>query len=817
MQSTPLSNARLSRSSSNGASAASAWKYGPRPLSHGVGSALSGRESPSGLPQQSQEPATSPDEPKRLASLRKALVNSFEEANYALKITVQELEGLADEKELALLLDMYEIATSSEVEAATIDATTSSARAEPWSAPGADSFQSWANTMPTRHSKRMSILPDGSPSSRILSFDDTMTSTPLKRLSLRSDGDRCDSRLSIETPSRRIESSLSDSVDSISSPLNQTAVTTPGRSSRLSYISEKRNSQSSIIGSGSIISSGTNNTSANPNDNGALKRLSYASASSAGVGSFRPPSISRPPPLQFSRASSPIGSGGVRGGQSPSARLTFDHRRRQSFAGLPSEPYPVDPYRLMSLKASFEATHLLRKKALCCLLALDYSLKRKIKAGDAGEISSIRYWRVVDQSMQKLSERLETLAQEMRKLVRTEMNGAGSDDEAEDVKKKQTTTVATSDKASLKAPAEGVAELAAFDDRAEDMTSALRSIQVKLRACKEELRLHAPSMSLHGTKDHVTSSTASSTGNSTLVENGSSTSREHASRIFQAIKEDLHSLSAYWEAAAKLLREPEASSSASPSLSDSTRLFSPQEAEEDALRRRRKDTSHTGRRSPSTSSEDMEELVSNSPGPVRGMPTSYLELALSQGRSSGEQSDISSLLIQEAMPEHLPPPGMEKVYESMANDSFASMRNRSKLSREERIKLAKAQRAREASEETIREGNVSKDPTGMIEELQRVMESRNINIQKQQQQQQQYQQRSPRSSNERRSVEAHQLGSPLDLGIVDEHGRFQLPMNGSRSPQSPPQSPSAINKRRNRESTGLDGQILDRVDEAFAF
>jgi len=53
--------------------------------------------------------------------------------------------------------------------------------------------------------------------------------------------------------------------------------------------------------------------------------------------------------------------------------------------------------------------------------------------------------------------------------------------------------------------------------------------------------------------------------------------------------------------------------------------------------------------------------------------------------------DASSRLLSTATPQHLPPPGIEQVFESMAAaQPFA--RERSKLTRDERIRIAKARR-----------------------------------------------------------------------------------------------------------------------------
>ncbi|KAL7280304.1 hypothetical protein ACG7TL_005218 [Trametes sanguinea] len=70
-----------------------------------------------------------------------------------------------------------------------------------------------------------------------------------------------------------------------------------------------------------------------------------------------------------------------------------------------------------------------------------------------------------------------------------------------------------------------------------------------------------------------------------------------------------------------------------------------------------------------------------------------LELSLGREGHDADLDDATSHLLMEASSQHLPPPGVEQVYEAETSSGAPFTRERSKLSREERIKIAKARRA----------------------------------------------------------------------------------------------------------------------------
>jgi hypothetical protein len=90
-------------------------------------------------------------------------------------------------------------------------------------------------------------------------------------------------------------------------------------------------------------------------------------------------------------------------------------------------------------------------------------------------------------------------------------------------------------------------------------------------------------------------------------------------------------------------------------------------------------------------SDDSDKPEEASPG----MDAQNEDIGLTVISPSGETfdaDDVSSPLLLAASSHHLPPPGIEQVFESETGNSPAFTRERSKMTREERIKLAKARR-----------------------------------------------------------------------------------------------------------------------------
>lgn len=94
---------------------------------------------------------------------------------------------------------------------------------------------------------------------------------------------------------------------------------------------------------------------------------------------------------------------------------------------------------------------------------------------------------------------------------------------------------------------------------------------------------------------------------------------------------------------------------------------------------------------PDMGSDDSDKLEETSPG----MDAQNEDIGLTVISPSGESfdaDDASSPLLLAASSHHLPPPGIEQVFEAETGNTPAFTRERSKMTREERIKLAKARR-----------------------------------------------------------------------------------------------------------------------------
>lgn len=94
---------------------------------------------------------------------------------------------------------------------------------------------------------------------------------------------------------------------------------------------------------------------------------------------------------------------------------------------------------------------------------------------------------------------------------------------------------------------------------------------------------------------------------------------------------------------------------------------------------------------PDMGSDDSDKLEETSPD----MDTQNEDIGLTVISPSGESfdaDDASSPLLLAASSHHLPPPGIEQVFEAETGNTPAFTRERSKMTREERIKLAKARR-----------------------------------------------------------------------------------------------------------------------------
>ena len=659
---------RLSRSSSTGASAASNRKHAQRPLSlslSGGRASPSGRESPS-LSYESHDgdyarrvgshdytPTSSAAvQPRRLAALRQQLIHSLDEVSLRCRDTAIDLEQLADREELNLLKDMY-----------TLDQTLPGNQAElepnePWSPQDANTSlgamasvlhpdtdrSTWAATTPRNlGSKRQSVDISIMSNNRDESWTRTIASpSGRKRLSLLSDGLGPSYDRSVGA------SSVASKRDSIISDGNPAPTY---RSPRFNYVSEKSGNSG-------------------PNESAASKRLSYISHSSA-ASAPRSPLIhqSQLGPMETPPHHSIATPSGSRTG----ARMSI--LGPNSVFGTPvrERDEVLDPQTLLGLKHRFEQMHLARRRSLCYLLALDFSM-----SDDSRDLEG--YWEHARQAMTLLTELFDAQTAHVSSVVSHEMGAEfGS----------KTQGPAPAQSADLLQPPDADGRSSnlsghlGLEDRFSAMALSLRSIQAKLRVCAEEAGVKRPGQ-MHGLQNDDNDDDDD--------DEAVPDSPGRLERMFDGIKDDLLSLSAEWEAGLKILkREKRASPSPSPLFEAvptpaAARLDSPLEAEEDAV---------------ATDAEG-------------GKVT---ELSLGDDDDDEEDKDIAALLLRSTSPQHLPPPGLEEVFESIAGMASFS---RSKMSREERIRLGRSEPAAPAPAQP----KDAADQAGMVSELSQVIRSR---------------------------------------------------------------------------------------------
>jgi hypothetical protein len=503
---------------------------------------------------------------------------------------------------------------------------------------------------------------------RLRSEDEVTNSTSID------EGDRpaTPQRMSLTLENNSISTSLARKRESGTS--ETWSVTSPSRDlhpirggSRLGYVSDRAHSIT-------------------PNQTAESKRLSYISAATS--------------------AASPLQSKSFLMQQtSPALASQTPQRRRPSLlnSGLLDDckqspvsvakdidtPNKSEAYLISSLKASFEKVHLLRKQVLCHFLALDFSLQTDSVNGG----SKIDYWASVSQVKRELTKTMKRLASNCKEQVEKEMaiGQAGSADMP---------LIASPNKSES-----AIHDYTGVEDRIAAMGLTLRSIQVKMLVCAKDLKVKGPS-ALHGTSTALPSEDS----------NASVTSGyEKSEKIFETIREDLLTLSAEWENALKIMKcqsSTEGVGETTSSTINSSRLDSPQEAEEDALRQWVQ-----ARRTEGDSSDSEDEKVAS-----RMIESGLLQWTGLDRDNHRYQDNVnlSDLLIKTATPDHLPPPGLEKVYESIGGQLEAK-RQKSALSREERIRLAKEERAAAAQaneKPTVDASSV------IMEELQAVMKNR---------------------------------------------------------------------------------------------
>lgn len=659
-----FNTARLSRSSSSGASAANGPKH------HGQSILFSERNtSPDGGRSSPQEVEA---ESYRLATLRKGLVLSFEDARKALESAIERLEPLIDKDEMELLKEMYEVDLDIENGALALEPSTITSTTKGLSS--SEKRSSWLNTARLR-------LDDEQPSSPTLDGNDR-PSTP-QRFHALYDG-------AVASGSARKRDSVISETWSAASPSRELHPIRTG--SRLGYVSDK------------------SATTGTPNQSAESKRLSYISPSPI----MPSPVHSNAFPLQQISPAFGMHSMNRKRASLLGSGILDELKQSNSAVHQSKNQNETDIYLIASLKSSFEKVHTLRRRVFCQFLALEFSLRRRFESKKAGFSSTTAYWAAVSQIIKQLTSTMSRLALDCTQILEKEISLGKVEETA--ILLKERRDAQKQSLASIESPeATSHQDFTGMEDRLTAMGQALRSIQVKMIVCAQEMKVKSPP-TLHGTKTTVASS---------IVDDFNSASQnEKAEKVLETIREDLLMLSAEWESALKIIRSQRSSTPTSvigdttASTLNSSRLDSPQEAEEDALRQWVK-----ARRGVDESSDSEDERAAS-----RMIENGMLQWTGVEGKDGGwqDQSDLSDLLVKTASPEHLPPPGLEKIYESMGN-TFEARRQKSEVSREERIRLAKEERAAAAATKE-NGGKINsiglEASSGMIQELQAVMKNR---------------------------------------------------------------------------------------------
>lgn len=638
-------------------------------------------------------------EPVRMAKLRKCLASAFEDVNGKMKEATLALKPLGDQQEMNLLRDMYELDMPGNRRSASFAGETNDAMIQ---------RSSWnSRGMPPTDFTRP-------PSSLTNEDQQSSPRTPQNRDSL------LDNSLLEKTSSvRKRESGLWDTPTSMSgSVTNSTMGVRPG--SRLSYISDK---------SPTAITSFTG-----PNQNGALKRLSYTSNSSLSGGVNNP--LNGASPFRTSlQPMSRTGSGQNRRQGSVQLTLNGVSDDMRSNSPLPSNIgsntlvsqsmiTSVDGHKIISLKESFEQMHSIRKMTLCSFLALDFSLNDVVQIETSSIKSTRQYWSRVGRILNNISDCMNELSEKVKIDLQKEIlinkeDGQKAEDYVNDVPKRDSSG--------------HLIDYSGFQDRLIAMGESLRSVQIKMRLCADDLQMKGAAP-LHGDTSEENSSVTSS------GEKRASTSTEF---MFGTIREDLLQLSAEWEAASKIMRVnglaqadhtvntsvdstgASSTSSAFTNTGNSTNttngallLESPQEAEEDAMREWIKN-----QKAHLTNDVSLDTVAIEAG--IRHM-LEHKAKAQEKGQDQDEREDeLSSVLLRSTSPQHLPLPGVETVYEDVALP--AKKKQSSQLSREERIRLMKEQRNNDAQQLAVHaKQRVSgvEMTNGMMTELRSVMKNR---------------------------------------------------------------------------------------------
>lgn len=711
--------------------------------------------------------ARGPAEIRRMSHLRGHLRRSIDEAKQLYRAMIDQLSPLVDSVELSALRDVYSLDSdaSESLASAKLFSVTASLTDSRGPSPlptsssmtgtlsGDDSFVSNASSMQKRSSwtlpRSAGVTGSSFRSQRAvgahpadMSFDESFSShaspralqNAHKRFSLTSDGSAASvgATAPVSRNGSMLKQKLSrqDSNGSDTTGLSGSEASTP-RSAAVAHAessaSKPKGSRLSYIAEGSNING--------PNTSPAAKRLSYQSSDSrpgSQLSQNRRDSLDVAAKAQGSPISSWGGSlrrRGVTGSIGGLAGLGVDPNYPQ--ANVEDQ---VDGHTLLGLKSSFEQLHNLRRRALCHLLALQFSRESSSPNAHA-------YWDTVATSMNDCTSGVDRLRLRMSDVLGNEMSGdywerrpptdhapAGADPAP------ARNDPFTRLQGLLNVPgSSGLVPFTGFEDKTQALALSIRSIQVKLRACAEELQMGMPN-SLHGVGLTDGGTAAIKNGVGSLPDADVIARKESAERIWDTLKEDIISLSQEWEAGSKILRAEKRRGAAigpsSPTLqptqsgssdladlpsesSNGIVLESPLEADEDAAGR--------GIRS-SYADRDRDR-----PGPA------VLSADEGQGGLPADVSehDLAALLLSSTSPAHLPRPGLEQVYESVSglpstNGSGMVGADGRKMTREERIQKVKEQRdqvlLRQRQQQHEQKTGGTQAHAGVVTELKGVLE-----------------------------------------------------------------------------------------------
>ncbi|GAC97854.1 hypothetical protein PHSY_005442 [Pseudozyma hubeiensis SY62] len=775
------SNGKLGRSLSNGGHVAPiVRRHTQRPLSlnlsNGRMSPLgpSGRASPAvalemgdldlthkAMTEQSTSTlATARSAPQRLVELRKTIIAALDSVGATFASTDEPPREMVDAEELALLHDLYALddAPREDVQGVGGDASLAWSHGDvsgvsesshdveqdrkAWFATTPRNFGSSARSAGADGHGNTPGRPDFSPQVGAVNH---------KRLSLVSDAGSILDRHP-HTHSRR------------SSLVSESGNGGHHRSPRLRYVSDK------VAGA------------SGPNESATAKRLSYVSNSNSSAASpvmrnasalsstFSPPhssaqtySAATSPQSRATKRSSIVGPNSIFSQVDTST--SFLHRTESA-----------DLLSLLSIKAKFEWMHGARRRWLCYLLALNLKMDAQVDLPNGSSLPCDEYWTLARSSIASARLALQahrktvadTITNEMGpdlvSTSKTQIAGAGrADESARGISRDGLLTAPNGDTST-----QSIIGHPGIEDRLHAMMLSLRSLQSKIRVCAEEIRV-TPPPGLHGNVD----------GDLARAEDAhdDADATVQLETMLESMREDFLGLSAEWEATTQLVRkekrrspspQPSTENEVDVSRSNAAReLESPLEADEDAA-------------DPSLGSDHGGQALSDDLLPRSASRSGHGELI--DASDDEDDSDLAALLLSSTSPNSLPPPGLEQVFESIAGMAGLSglAAGGAKLSRAQRIELQREQREQGKQANGKASHRHTRDPTGMMSELNDVITSRKAVRDQRHDSAFAFAAGTAEATTMQRgfsapsldAVPALALGSPLDLGTAGDTGTF---------------------------------------------